>query len=193
RRAPADLDRMGVRGRRGRDAEGRARRPRLEGTHPGLVFAALERGAAAGRAAGRQRLGRARPARPGLGVDRRLLVAAGLRRQSLPGRPGRDAVLRRRRDLDGRPRELRGADAGGDAGLAGRRGRDREHGVPMGEECTRRFGTVGAMALGAAMALLPAHAAHAKDAPLPGDSVYQLSLPLTDQAGATYDWRTLRG
>ena len=56
-----------------------------------------------------------------------------------------------------------------------------------------RFGTIGAMALAAAMALLPAHAAHAKDAPLPGDSVYQLSLPLTDQAGATYDWRTLRG
>ena len=29
--------------------------------------------------------------------------------------------------------------------------------------------------------------------PLPGDSVYQLALPLTDQAGRTADWRTLRG
>ena len=29
--------------------------------------------------------------------------------------------------------------------------------------------------------------------PLPGDSVYQLSLPLTDQDGRTADWRTLRG
>ncbi|WP_256646750.1 SCO family protein [Thermomonas paludicola] len=28
---------------------------------------------------------------------------------------------------------------------------------------------------------------------LPGDSVYQLSLPLTDSQGQTRDWRTLRG
>ena len=28
---------------------------------------------------------------------------------------------------------------------------------------------------------------------LPGDSVYQLELPLTDQDGATRDWETLRG
>jgi protein SCO1/2 len=30
-------------------------------------------------------------------------------------------------------------------------------------------------------------------APLPGESVYQLPLPLTDQAGRTRDWRTRRG
>ena len=29
--------------------------------------------------------------------------------------------------------------------------------------------------------------------PLPGDSVYQLELPLTTQAGRTVDWRSLRG
>ena len=29
--------------------------------------------------------------------------------------------------------------------------------------------------------------------PLPPDSVYQLALPLTDQAGGTADWRALRG
>jgi protein SCO1/2 len=35
----------------------------------------------------------------------------------------------------------------------------------------------------------PVHAAP----PLPGDSVYQLRLPLTDQSGQTRDWRTRRG
>lgn len=29
--------------------------------------------------------------------------------------------------------------------------------------------------------------------PLPGDSVYQLKLPLTDQSGRTTDWRSRRG
>ncbi|MGX5671909.1 SCO family protein [Thermomonas fusca] len=29
--------------------------------------------------------------------------------------------------------------------------------------------------------------------PLPGDSIYQLPLPLTDSQGRTRDWRTLRG
>lgn len=32
-----------------------------------------------------------------------------------------------------------------------------------------------------------------KPAPLPGDSVYQLALPLTGQDGRTADWRALRG
>lgn len=32
-----------------------------------------------------------------------------------------------------------------------------------------------------------------KAAPLPADSLYQLSLPLTDQAGRTADWGTRRG
>ena len=42
------------------------------------------------------------------------------------------------------------------------------------------------------IALLPqAHAG--KPAPLPGDSVYALSLPLTDAQGRTRDWRTLQG
>lgn len=38
-----------------------------------------------------------------------------------------------------------------------------------------------------------AFAAAPKPAPLPGDSVYQLSLPLTGQDGRTADWRALRG
>ena len=33
----------------------------------------------------------------------------------------------------------------------------------------------------------------ARAAPLPGDSLYQLSLPLTDQDRRTRDWRTRRG
>lgn len=32
-----------------------------------------------------------------------------------------------------------------------------------------------------------------KDAPLPGDSIYQLPVELTDQDGRTRDWRSLRG
>ncbi len=37
-------------------------------------------------------------------------------------------------------------------------------------------------------------AAAAQPAPaLPGDSIYQLPLPLTDSSGQTRDWRTLRG
>ncbi|MEO6154524.1 MAG: SCO family protein [Thermomonas sp.] len=42
--------------------------------------------------------------------------------------------------------------------------------------------------------LLPIDASAAgKLAPLPADSLYQLSLPLTDQDGHTKDWRTRRG
>ncbi len=41
------------------------------------------------------------------------------------------------------------------------------------------------LAAGGAMAAAPA--------PLPRDSVYQLPLPLTDQAGRNADWRTRRG
>jgi len=40
------------------------------------------------------------------------------------------------------------------------------------------------------LAGLPASAA---DAPLPRDSIYQLPVQLTDQAGRTYEWSTLRG
>ena len=36
-------------------------------------------------------------------------------------------------------------------------------------------------------------AAGPADKKLPADSIYQLSLPLTDQAGRTADWRTRRG
>ena len=38
-----------------------------------------------------------------------------------------------------------------------------------------------------------AGAAQPAPAALPSDSVYQLSVPLTDSAGVTRDWRTLRG
>ena len=39
----------------------------------------------------------------------------------------------------------------------------------------------------------PAIAAGPAGKPLPADSLYQLALPLTDQAGRTADWRNLRG
>jgi protein SCO1/2 len=35
--------------------------------------------------------------------------------------------------------------------------------------------------------------AAARPAPLPGDSLYQLPLPIVDQDGRTWDWRTRRG
>ena len=51
------------------------------------------------------------------------------------------------------------------------------------------------LAIGAALALSGAGALAAPPAaaPLPRDSVYQLSLPLTDQQARTADWRTRRG
>ena len=47
--------------------------------------------------------------------------------------------------------------------------------------------------LAAAALLLAAPASVAADAPLPRDSVYQLPLQLTDQAGRTRPWRELQG
>ena len=44
-----------------------------------------------------------------------------------------------------------------------------------------------------ALLLAAAPVLAAPSPPLPSDSLYQLPLPLTDQAGAQYDWRTLRG
>lgn len=46
------------------------------------------------------------------------------------------------------------------------------------------------IALGLSFSALPALAA---TPPLPRDSLYQLPLQLTDQAGNRFDWRTLRG
>ncbi|GHB97704.1 SCO family protein [Thermomonas carbonis] len=45
----------------------------------------------------------------------------------------------------------------------------------------------------AAIAAAASTAFAAAGKPLPPDSVYQLALPLTDQAGRTADWRGLRG
>src|SRR5688572_20045327 len=56
------------------------------------------------------------------------------------------------------------------------------------------LGFLSIAALVASAAALAAPAASGKaPAPLPGDSVYQLSLPLTDQDGRTADWRQHRG
>lgn len=55
---------------------------------------------------------------------------------------------------------------------------------------TMRLAVVG-IALAASASL--ASAAGPAGKPLPPDSVYQLALPLTDQAGRTADWRALRG
>ncbi|HET8819369.1 MAG TPA: SCO family protein [Xanthomonadaceae bacterium] len=48
-------------------------------------------------------------------------------------------------------------------------------------------------ALAAGLALMAASATATAGGPLPGDSVYQLDLPLTRQDGVTADWKTLRG
>ena len=45
----------------------------------------------------------------------------------------------------------------------------------------------------AALAMPVAQAGPPKDAPLPGDSIYQLPVKLTDQDGNARDWRSLRG
>ena len=49
------------------------------------------------------------------------------------------------------------------------------------------------LALLACLSMLAACAVAVAGEPLPGDSVYQLDLPLTDQDGRTRDWETLRG
>jgi protein SCO1/2 len=46
-----------------------------------------------------------------------------------------------------------------------------------------------ALGCGIALAATPAK----KPTPLPGDSVYQLSAPMVDQRGRTFDWRARRG
>ena len=77
-------------------------------------------------------------------------------------------VLRRRRAVDGRPRELRGADAGGDAVPLD--GADvTRNPIPLREERSMKTPLI-VLAL-----LLPCiSTAVARDAPLPPDSVYQL-------------------
>ena len=49
------------------------------------------------------------------------------------------------------------------------------------------------LSLGLLLAAPLALAGPPKDAPLPGDSIYQLPVKLTDQDGDTRDWRALRG
>jgi protein SCO1/2 len=55
--------------------------------------------------------------------------------------------------------------------------------------CLRLLASVLVLWVGTASAAAPA----TKPRPLPGDSVYQLSAPMTDQAGRTFDWGTRRG
>lgn len=55
----------------------------------------------------------------------------------------------------------------------------------------RLFALLGSTIL--ALALAGGDAMAAQSAPLPRDSVYQLPLRLTDQAGRSADWRTRRG
>lgn len=55
----------------------------------------------------------------------------------------------------------------------------------------RLFALLASMTL--ALALSRGNASAAQTAPLPRDSVYQLPLRLTDQAGRSADWRTRRG
>ena len=55
---------------------------------------------------------------------------------------------------------------------------------------TARAAVVG---IALAMGTSPTFAGGPTARPLPSDSVYQLALPLTDQAGRTTDWRNLRG
>lgn len=56
------------------------------------------------------------------------------------------------------------------------------------------LGGLGLASAGDAVAAHAAHRVSAKPAqPLPGDSVYQLPLSLTDQNARTFDWRSRRG
>ncbi|MCC8362693.1 SCO family protein [Lysobacter sp. A6] len=58
----------------------------------------------------------------------------------------------------------------------------------------KTFTARAAIALAAAtLAFIAPLATAGKPAPLPGDSVYKLALPLTDAQGRTQDWSTLQG
>src|SRR5690606_40845447 len=193
-RAAAHLVGVGIRRGGRRNAPRRPQGSGLARTHPGLVLDAIQQGPAPRRPADTQRLGRAGHARAGLGVDGRLLVAAGLRRQPRAGRRRQVQVLRRRRAVDGRPRELRRADAGGDAVLARRRRHHRQPRVPLCEGREMKTFRNFAACLPLALLLCTAGAvATPKQAPLPRDSVYQLQATLTDQDGNSWDWRSKRG
>src|SRR5690606_14853419 len=185
-RPVADLERMGIRRRGRRDPPRRTQGPGLARTHPGLVFATFQPGPAPRRPAGAQRLRRAGLAWPGLGMDRRLLVIAGRPGKPQPGRSGQIEVLWCGRPVDGRPRQLCGADARGHAVLDAGPGHHRQPRVPMRQERRQmKFLIAIALAIGF---ILPAGAAE-----LPSDSVYQLPLQLTDQHGKTWDWGSRRG
>ena len=61
-----------------------------------------------------------------------------------------------------------------------------------GHIATRRLFTLGLLLLAGCLFSATALAA-GKTPPLPADSLYQLSLPLTDQGAVTADWGTRRG
>src|SRR5690606_16040097 len=123
---------------------------------------------------------------------------AGLQRQPRAGRRRQLQVLRRRRAVDGRPRELRGADAGGDAVLARRWQHHRQPRIPLceGREMKDFRNAIGRLVPGCLLlaCLLATTAALAAPAhePLPRESVYQLPATLTDQDGKSWDWRMKR-
>src|SRR6185295_12511793 len=142
---------------------------------------------------------RARPARPGVGVGRRLQCAVHRRRQPHAGRPRSAEVLRLGGHQHHRPRQLRRADAHR-AAVVAERGRQHRHAglslrparsriPPMTTTSLtrRRF----ASTLGA-LACMPGLAAGGAAA-LPGDSVYQLRATLTDHHGRAFELASLRG
>src|SRR3546814_2934671 len=105
----------------------------------------------------------------------------GLQRQRRAGRRPRPQVLRRGCPVDGRSRELLGADAGGDADLARRREHDRQPWILLceGREMKRFRNAIACLPL--ACLLLAAEFAAPAQEPLPRDSVYQLPATLTEQ------------
>src|SRR5690606_12852104 len=106
---------------------------------------------------------------------------------------GQRALLRRRRVVDGRPGQLCGGDAGGEAVGPRRRRRHCQPRLPLRQE--RAMKSLMQFVQSSMLVLLVAAplAAMAADTPLPRDSVYHLALPLTGQDGVTRDWSTRRG
>ena len=150
--------------------------------------------------AGAECLRRAGPARPGLGMDRRLLRRCWSPATTATRATPTSEVLRRRRAVDGRPRELRGADARGDAVLARSQRRHHQPRLPLRAQRAKEHhdDDVGSLRVGAALALLPRSpatlASRAAAAPLPRDSVYQLlACRSPTRTARTADWRTRRG
>ena len=196
-RAPADLDRMGIRRRRRRDAPRCTRRPRLAPAHP----RAGTRGPAPRRLPAVGGAPNAYGVRDLHGLvwewvdDFNALFIAGDSRTQ--GDPDTAEVLRRRRHQHHGPRQLRGADAHRAAVVAATPPTRTEHAglslrATAGRDSSHEHANCHWRAAPRSCAGSPRPAFRCWPGgrrAMPGDSIYRLPAALTDQDGREFDAR----